>query len=101
MTEVWLTDVDLSWRPRPKRQKETRNSADLTKMATPNDLTIQVTVTDRPSLERRLNEAESIVRTWAMQKRQGILVTRHDFDSFTVAPSDAVPFGLTVEQQSW
>lgn len=33
--------------------------------------------------------------------RQGILVTRHAYGSFTVALSDIVPFGLTREHQEW
>jgi hypothetical protein len=71
-------------------------------MKTAIDLAIAVTATDRASMERRLDEAVTIARACAMQEgRQGILVTRHDFDSFTVALSDAVPFGLTREHQDW
>ena len=71
-------------------------------METVIDLEIAVTVTDRASMDRRLDDAMAIARTWAMQEgRQGILVTRHDRGSFTVALSDAVPFGLTREHQDW
>ncbi|MCI0144093.1 hypothetical protein KNN17_21290 [Arthrobacter bambusae] len=39
---------------------------------------------------------------WAMQERhQGILVTQHDKNSFTVGLSDSAPFGLTHEHQDW
>jgi len=71
-------------------------------MKTPIDRAIAVTATDRVSMERQLDEAVAIARTWAMEEGcQGILVTRHDFDSFSVALSDAVPFGLTREHQDW
>ncbi len=71
-------------------------------MKTALDLKIVVTATDRASIEHLLDEAVDLVRTTAMhERRQGILVTRHDFDSFTVALSDAVPFGLTREHEDW
>jgi hypothetical protein len=66
------------------------------------DLTIAVTATDRTSMERQLEEAVSVAKTRALREgRRGILVSRHDFDSFTVALSDAVPFGITREHQDW
>lgn len=53
-------------------------------------------------MERRLDEAVAVAREQAMHaRRQGILVTRHSHDSFTVSLSDAVPFGLTCERQDW
>lgn len=33
----------------------------------------------------------------AAAHRRGILVTRHDFDHFTVALSPCIPFGITEE----
>lgn len=66
------------------------------------DLTIVVTAIDRASMDRRLDEAVAVARAEAMhERRQGILVTRHGFDSFTVALSDAVPFGQTREHQDF
>ncbi|NHW49222.1 hypothetical protein HAV21_20395 [Paenarthrobacter sp. MSM-2-10-13] len=66
------------------------------------DLPITVIATDRAGMERGLDEAVAVARTRALhQGRQGILVTRHDYKSFTVALSDAVPFGLTREHQNW
>lgn len=63
---------------------------------------IAVTVTDRASMERRLDEAVTVLRSLAIHEgRRGILVTRHDYGSFTVDLSDAVPFGLTHEHQDW
>lgn len=64
------------------------------------ELTIAVIAVDRADMERQLDEAVTVARKRAMyDRRQGILVTRHDYDSFTVALTDAVPFGLTREQQ--
>lgn len=66
------------------------------------DLTLTVTVTDRASMDRQLDEAVTVARARAMRERcRGILVTRHGHDSFTVALSDTVPFGLTRERQDW
>jgi hypothetical protein len=49
-----------------------------------------------------LDEAVTLARKRATpQARHGILVTRHAHDSFTVALSDSVPFGLTREYQEW
>jgi hypothetical protein len=53
-------------------------------------------------MERQLDQAVTIAKTRAMhERRQGILVTRHDYNSFTVDLSEAVPFGLTREHQDW
>ena len=66
------------------------------------DLTITVTVTDRASMEHQLDEAVAVAMTRALiERRQGILVTRHSPGSMTVALSEAVPFGLTREHQDW
>lgn len=71
-------------------------------MKTITDRPIAVTVSDRRNMDRRLDEAVAVARTRAMSEaRQGILVTRHDYGSFTVALSDAVPFGLTREHREW
>jgi hypothetical protein len=68
----------------------------------PNSLPMAVTATDRASMERQLDEAVDSALTLAMHEgRQGILVTQHDPVSYTVDLSDAVPFGLTREQQDW
>jgi hypothetical protein len=49
----------------------------------------------------RVSEAVAMaeLEAYAEQKR-GVLVTRHDFDLFSVALSSMVPFGLTVEQDA-
>lgn len=70
-------------------------------MRTTTDVPITVTVTDRNNMEHRLNEAEAVAKARAMREgRQGILVTRHGYGSFTDTLSDAVPFGLTYEHRT-
>ncbi len=66
------------------------------------ELTIAVIAADRASMERKLDEAVNVAMAKAMRdQRRGILVTRHDYKRFTVALTDAVPFGLTREHQVW
>ncbi|AXJ10293.1 hypothetical protein [Arthrobacter sp. PM3] len=60
---------------------------------------IAFTAVDRPSMERQINAAVESLRIWGLQRRRGILVTRHSHDSFSVELSDAVPVGITCE--SW
>jgi predicted glycosyltransferase len=49
-------------------------------------------------MERQLEEAVTAAKSRAMhERRQGILITRHDHSKFTVALTDRVPFGLTRE----
>lgn len=71
-------------------------------MSTDKDFTISITATDRAGMERQLEEAVAHAKALALQeRRQGILVTRTSPNSFTVALSDMVPFGLTREHQEW
>jgi hypothetical protein len=64
------------------------------------EFTIALTVADRASMERQLDQAVSAAKTEAMiERRRGILVTRHGVQSFSVTLSDAVPFGETREHQ--
>ncbi|GAC1495201.1 MAG: hypothetical protein NVS2B15_16950 [Pseudarthrobacter sp.] len=63
-------------------------------------LTIQVN--DREDMEFELDNAVSALREQAVRERRcGILVTRHGVDRFTVALSESVPFGLTLEKHDW
>jgi hypothetical protein len=63
---------------------------------------LTLTVADRHSMDAELDAAVTAAKAQALAgKRHGILVTRHGVDTFTVALSDAVPFGLTREQQAW
>jgi hypothetical protein len=69
-------------------------------MRTTSDTSISLIVTDRANMERQLNNAVDVLKSKAQQeRRRGILVTRLNHDSFTVALSDAVPFGLTREHR--
>lgn len=66
------------------------------------DFPLALTVTDRESMDYQLDVAVRAAEQNAlMGGRQGILVTRHSMDSFTVALSDAVPFGVTRELRAW
>jgi hypothetical protein len=53
-------------------------------------------------MERRLDEAHAEAEKQAVETgKYGILVTRHSCERFTVALSDSVPFGMTLERQLW
>lgn len=57
--------------------------------------TITVLASDRTSLDRLLDNAVAELRERTVEC--GILVTRYSDDTFVVALSAAVPFGLTKE----
>lgn len=66
------------------------------------ELVLSLEAADRAELDRRLEEAERIMRTHAMNNRRGgVLVTRTGLNSFTVEVSEDVPFGLTRQRQDW
>ncbi|GGI76458.1 hypothetical protein [Pseudarthrobacter scleromae] len=66
------------------------------------DFPLTLTVADRASMDSELDAAVTAAKARALAgKSHGILVTRHGVDTFTVALSEAVPFGLTREQQAW
>lgn len=66
------------------------------------DVEVFGTSSSRSDLDRLLEEAVETLRARTLSDgRQGILVTRHSYGSFTVALSDAVPFGLTREHTEW
>lgn len=63
---------------------------------------LTLTVADRHSMDAELDAAVAAAKAHALAgKRYGILVTRLGVDRFTVALSEAVPFGLTREHQAW
>lgn len=60
---------------------------------------LEVLVTEPGRLHELLNDAEAVLRELAMcQGSAGILVTRHAPGRFTLALSEAVPFGETRER---
>lgn len=60
---------------------------------------VEVLVTDPGRLYDLLDDAEAALRQLALPGRcAGILVTRHYPGRYTLALSDAVPFGETREQ---
>jgi hypothetical protein len=64
------------------------------------DLVLEITAHDPDTIENDLNSAVDIARTRAMQdRRHGILVTQHDYTTYTVAVSRDVPYGQTHEQR--
>lgn len=72
-------------------------------MKTTTDTPVTITATSRPELEQSLEDAVSAAkkRALASGRREGIVITRHDYNVFTVALDSAVPFGLTVERELW
>jgi len=66
---------------------------------TSTDTAIAVTASDPSDRDRQLEEAVGALKVRAAGNRQGILVTRHNYGSFTVSLSNAVPYGLTREHQ--
>lgn len=62
-------------------------------------LSYLVKVRDASLLDDYLNSAVDLARQHAATKaRCGILVTRHAYDTYTVAVSESVPFGETHER---
>ncbi len=68
---------------------------------TATDHTLRVTVTDKATMDAELNAAVDMSREKAMRDRHGVLITRHASDSFTVAVSADVPYGITQEKHAW
>ncbi|MET4591241.1 hypothetical protein [Arthrobacter sp. 754] len=65
-----------------------------------NGLSYLVKVTDASALDDYLNSAVDLARQHAaVTGLCGILVTRHAYDTYTVAVSETVPFGETRERQ--
>jgi hypothetical protein len=64
------------------------------------DMVLEITGRDPDTLEKDLNTAVDVARGYAMQEgRHGILVTQHDFTSYTVRVSRDVPYGQTHERR--
>ncbi len=57
-----------------------------------------IKVQDKAELYERLDAAGAAAHADALiRKGMGVLVTRHEFDRFSVALSPNVPFGITQE----
>ncbi|MCA4133466.1 hypothetical protein [Arthrobacter sp. M4] len=65
------------------------------------ELVLEITADDASTIQQDLNAAEEIALESAMELRHGILVTQHDFNSYTVEVSREVPFGETQEVREW
>lgn len=64
------------------------------------DSVLEITAHDPQMLEHHLNLAETIAIARAMEDRQhGIMVTRIDYSTYTVALTRDVPYGETHERQ--
>lgn len=64
------------------------------------DVVLEITANDPGTIENDLNAAVDIVRGHAMREcRHGILVTRHNHSTYTVAVSRDVPYGETRERR--
>lgn len=64
------------------------------------DVILEITAHDPATVENDLNTAVEIAREHAMkERRHGILVTQHDYTSYTVAVSRDVPYGQTHERR--
>jgi hypothetical protein len=52
------------------------------------------------ALQDQLEAAHAAVRSLALSgRRHGVLVTRHGYDSYSVALSSEVPYGMTYERE--
>ncbi len=66
------------------------------------ELIIKIVAKDRSNLNQQLDRAVTTVQAQAIgEGRRGILITRHSHDTFSVALSEAVPFGQTLEYRAW
>lgn len=71
-------------------------------MTSDNTFSTTLTITDRASMDQQLDAAVAAALARALiSKSHGILVTRHSQEKFTVALSEAVPYGETMERLSW
>lgn len=61
---------------------------------------MKFTALSQEHLEHQLDAAVDMLRVHAMNS-EGILVTRHTYDSFTVELCRSVPWGHTRESWAW
>jgi hypothetical protein len=60
-----------------------------------------IRIESRERLDEALTKAVESVKSAAIDLKTGILVTRHSYDEFSVAPSDGVPFREIHERSDW
>lgn len=66
-----------------------------------NELILHVTAQSPSTLQEDLNSAVEKARQAAIRGgKHGVLVTQHDYWSYTVSISSEVPFGITREQRN-
>jgi len=64
-----------------------------------NPIIMEIRCDSSSELEETLSAAVAAAELRAYSTRSGgVVVTRHDFDRFTVETTSAVPFGLTLER---
>ena len=87
-------------KPVPTQSPGTSREKETTMIKRHSDLVLEITAHDPATVENDLNTAVDMAREHAMQEsRHGILVTQHDFTSYTVAVSRDVPYGQTHERR--
>ncbi|HEY8700138.1 MAG TPA: hypothetical protein VIM08_04100 [Arthrobacter sp.] len=64
------------------------------------NFSLELTAEDPKAIDRDLNAAVEIALQHAMHSRQGILVTQHGYNNYTVALSREVPPGEIREQRN-
>ena len=62
---------------------------------------LEVDADDAATLQEDLGAALAIASTACRSRGGGVLVTQHDYWSFTVSVSPDLPSGHTVQQQAW
>lgn len=62
---------------------------------------IKVNVTNVDDLHEKINDAVAQTQGLATGQGHGIMVTQHDYASFSVAVSPDVPHGQIMERRGW
>jgi len=63
--------------------------------------TITIKARDALSLQADLHKAEQTARVHAAALGLGVMVTQHDYSTYSVTISPNVPYGETREQRQW
>jgi hypothetical protein len=62
---------------------------------------LRITGSSKSQIENELSTAVVLVRQRAREALHGILITRLGTGSYTVAVDPSVPYGITVERDTW